>query len=132
MGEDATVTLYRPVGSEELALIERSGFAAFPPRLPEQPIFYPVTNEGYASQIARNWNTKAGDGVGYVTRFSVRADLLKAYEKRVVGGREHEEYWIPAEDLDAFNRNIVGPIEVVAQYTAADRKAARNGERQNA
>jgi hypothetical protein len=47
MGE--TTTLYRPVGSEELALIRESGFGRFPPRLPEQPIFYPVLNEEYAT-----------------------------------------------------------------------------------
>jgi hypothetical protein len=26
------------------------------------------------------------------------------------------EYWIPAEDLPEFNANIVGRIEVVAEY----------------
>jgi len=30
---------------------------AFPPRLPEQPIFYPVTNEKYAAEIASKWST---------------------------------------------------------------------------
>ena len=132
MNEDVTLTLYRPVGSNELALIEQSGFAAFPPRLPEQPIFYPVVNEEYAAQIARDWNTKSGDGVGYVTRFSVRADYLSRYERQIVGGRTHEEYWIPAEDLDEFNRNIVGRIDVTAKFTAADRDAFRPGERKNA
>ena len=33
--------LYRPVGEQELALIRESKYTAFPPRLPEQPIFYP-------------------------------------------------------------------------------------------
>jgi len=28
-----------------LALVEASGWLAWPPRLPEQPIFYPVLNE---------------------------------------------------------------------------------------
>lgn len=28
----------------------------FPPRLLDQPFFYPVLNEEYASQIARKWN----------------------------------------------------------------------------
>ncbi|MCW5960282.1 MAG: hypothetical protein KIS76_08975 [Pyrinomonadaceae bacterium] len=49
-----TITLFRPVGKNELALIEESDFTAFPPRLPEQPIFYPVLNENYAIQIARD------------------------------------------------------------------------------
>ncbi len=43
-----TVTLYRPVGPEERELIRQSGFTAFPPRLPDQPIFYPVLTEDYA------------------------------------------------------------------------------------
>ena len=113
----ATITLYRPVGSQELTLIEAADFQAFPPRLPEQPIFYPVTNEAYAAQIARDWNARHNDDRrGYVTRFAVSADFLAAYERKVVGGREHEEYWIPAEDLPAFNNAIQGPIEVVARF----------------
>jgi hypothetical protein len=112
-----TITLYRPTGKSELDLIEASGFTAFPPRLPEQPIFYPVTNEGYAAQIARDWNAKHNaDKVGYVTRFEVRKEFLAGYETKIVGGREHEEYWIPAEDLEEFNRNIVGKIEVIAEF----------------
>ena len=115
-----TITLYRPVGPEELALIEASGFRAFPPRLPEQPIFYPVTNEAYAIQIARDWNTKNG-GIGYVTRFQVAAVHLERYERKIVGGRVHEEYWIPAEELDAFNAAIVREIEIIHTFTEADR-----------
>jgi hypothetical protein len=38
------------------------------------------------------------------------------FEVHTVGGREHREYWIPAEDLEAFNANIVGEIEVIAEY----------------
>jgi hypothetical protein len=47
MQEDVTI-LWRPVGPAELRLIEQSGMKAFPPRLPDQPIFYPVTTEDYA------------------------------------------------------------------------------------
>lgn len=54
-----TVTLFRPVGPKELELIKASGWRAFPPRLPDQPIFYPVTNHAYASQIAREVVTDA-------------------------------------------------------------------------
>ncbi len=112
-----TATLYRPVGTKELALVEQSGFTKFPPRLPEQPIFYPVTNEEYAAQIARDWNAKYNeDKIGYVTKFEVRKEFLDKYETKVVGGATHEEYWIPAEDLQEFNRNIVGKIEVIAEF----------------
>lgn len=112
-----TITLYRPIGTKELALIEASDFSAFPPRLPEQPIFYPVCNEEYAAQIARDWNAKYNDDkIGYVTRFAVRKDFLDHYEVKVVGGATHEEYWIPAENLEEFNRNIVGKIEVIGEF----------------
>ncbi|MGI8640902.1 MAG: hypothetical protein ACR2MG_13280 [Pyrinomonadaceae bacterium] len=115
--KDETITLFRPVGAKELALIEASNFAAFPPRLPEQPIYYPVLNEEYATQIARDWNTKYNeDKIGYVTKFKIRKDFLVNYEVKIVGSGTHEEYWIPAEDLEEFNRNIVGKIEVIAEF----------------
>ncbi|ABC33613.1 conserved hypothetical protein [Hahella chejuensis KCTC 2396] len=110
-----TVTLFRPTGPNELALVEESGFKRWPPRLSEQPIFYPVCNEDYARQIARDWNVK-DSGVGYVTRFAVDADYLSRFDVKVVGGREHAEYWIPAEQLEEFNDHIIGGIEVIATY----------------
>ena len=110
------VTLWRPVGPAELALIEASGMTGFPPRLPEQPIFYPVTTEDYAVKIARDWNAPA-DGTGYVTRFDVRSDFLAQYAVQEAGGRAHREYWIPADDLPAFNAAIVGRIEVVKTFS---------------
>ena len=118
MTDQGTVTLFRPVSPKELALIEESGNRAFPPRLPEQPIFYPVLNEENAAQIARDWNSRS-PSTGYrcyVTRFRVRADFLDRYEIQTVGSRLHQEYWIPAEDLAELNRNIVGVIEIVAEY----------------
>jgi hypothetical protein len=114
------MTFWRPVGPEELELIRAAGMRAFPPRLPEQPIFYPVTTEAYAIKIARDWNVRAS-GSGYVTRFAVRRDFLDRYEIQTAGGSAHQEYWIPAEELDAFNKAIVGEIEVVAEYRGDDR-----------
>jgi len=110
-----TVTLWRPTGPKELALVEAAGWRAWPPRLPDQPIFYPVLNEEYATKIARDWNVKAS-GVGYVTRFEVEKAFLDRYEVQQAGGQTVLEYWIPAEDLEEFNRHIVGTIEVVAEY----------------
>ncbi|MCX2722817.1 ADP-ribosylation/crystallin J1 [Roseibium salinum] len=115
-----TVTLYRPVVLEELKLIEESGWRRFPPRLPEQPIFYPVTNEGYAVQIARDWNTKTGSRHGYVTKFEIDAAYAAGFDRRIVGGREHEELWVPADELEEFNLKIVGPITVTQQFTPAE------------
>ena len=114
---DKTVTLYRPIGQAELDLIRESGFRRFPPRLPEQPFFYPVLTEAYAAQIAREWNTKdeRSGFVGYVLRFRVNRDLLNDYEIRTAGSSDHREYWIPASDLEQFNQNIVGAIDLGIQ-----------------
>ena len=107
--------LYRPVGPEELALIEQLGWKKFPPRLPEQPIFYPVMNEEYAIQIARDWNVPAS-GSGFVTKFAVRTEYVSKFEVQNVGGEIHNELWVPAEELDEFNNNIVGQIEVTKGF----------------
>ena len=120
MPDDLT-TLYRPVGQAELDLIRASGFRAFPPRLSGQPLFYPVLSERYATQIARDWNTKDADSgfSGYVLRFQVRTAFLNAYEIHTVGSAEHREYWIPAEDLGRFNDSIDGMIEIVSEFHGA-------------
>jgi len=121
MSGQNVVTLFRPTGERELALVRDSGWREFPPRLPDQPIFYPVLNEMYATQIARDWNTKDG-GTGYVLRFQVDARFLARYVVQTAGASVHREYWIPADELEEFNRHLVGPIEVIGVYTAADAK----------
>lgn len=110
-----TVTLWRPTGLEELALVEASGWRAWPPRLRDQPIFYPVLNVEYATKIARDWNVNSS-GAGFVTKFQVRKDFLDRYEIQQAGGRSILEYWIPADDLPELNANIVGTIQVVAEF----------------
>lgn len=110
-----TTTLYRPVGPQELALIAESGWRKFPPRLPDQPIFYPVLAEEYAVQIARDWNVLAS-GAGYVTRFRVRSAFLERYPAQTVGGSMHRELWVPAEELEEFNSEIVDLIELIAEF----------------
>jgi hypothetical protein len=116
-----TITLFRPVGVGELELIRASAMREFPPRLPAQPIFYPVLTEEYATEIARDWNTRdaASGHAGFVTRFAVRAEFLAQFEVQTVGAARHQEYWIPAERLPELNRNIVGLIEVVAEFRGA-------------
>ena len=115
---EQVMMLFRPVGQAEFELIRTSGFSRFPPRLPQQPIFYPVLNEQYATQIARDWNTKDESSrfVGYVLRFKVRTDFLDDYQIHTVGTSDHQEYWIPAGDLEKFNASIVGVIEVIAEF----------------
>ena len=115
MQELNLTVLYRPVGPQELELIKQSDWTKFPPRLPEQPIFYPVMNEEYAIQIARDWNVPAS-GSGFVTKFSVRTEYIQKFEIQNVGGEIHNELWIPAEELEEFNSNIVGQIEVTREF----------------
>lgn len=110
--EGETVTLWRPTGPAELALVEASGWREWHPRLPGQPIFYPFLDEEYAAKIARDWNVK-DSGAGYVTRFKVLRPFLDQYEVHQAGGKTILEHWIPAEDLKA---SIVGIIEVTAEY----------------
>jgi hypothetical protein len=112
---DETVILYRPTGPKELELVVASGYRRWPPRLPEQPIFYPVTNEEYAREISIQWNLPSS-GVGFVARFSVKKDFMDRYQVHKVGGQNHTEWWIPAEDLEELNNNIVGLIEIVGEY----------------
>lgn len=114
--KNETTTLYRPVGPKELELIAASGYREFPPRLPGQPIFYPVLNEEYARQIARDWNVPAS-GSGYVIRFALRKSFADQYSLKTVGTSVHQELWIPAEKLPELNRNLVGRLEVIARFT---------------
>ncbi len=114
-------TLYRPVGQKEFDLIAGGGYRAFPPRLPEQPIFYPVLNREYAEQIARDWNARdeASGFAGFVMEFDVDNDYLRGFDVRKVGGKAHLEYWIPAEQLEEFNRHIVGPIRCAGIFRSS-------------
>lgn len=112
---DEVVTMYRPVGPVELQLVRDSGNTLWPPRLPDQSIFYPETNQKYAAEIAQQWNVR-DSGYGAVTRFAVRREFIGRYEVQQVGASHHTEWWIPAEDIDELNRNIVGPIEVIEEF----------------
>ena len=109
--------LYRPVGEAELKLIADSGYRAFPPRLPDQPIFYPVLNERYAAEIAEKWNVRYNsEHKGYITRFEVDDDFCGKYQVQTVGKSYHQELWVPAEELEEFNSHIIGNIEVIKEY----------------
>ncbi|MDX2065774.1 MAG: four helix bundle protein [Fimbriimonadaceae bacterium] len=108
-----SVLMYRPVGPAELAALADLNYEGWPPRLPEQPIFYPVTNARYAREISEKWNVK-GYGQGYVTRFRVRKEFADQFPVECVGESHHTEWWIPAEAIDELNQNLVGKIEVIA------------------
>ncbi|KAA0941109.1 hypothetical protein [Streptomyces apricus] len=111
----ATTTLWRPTGPVELDLVRELDWRAWPPRLPEQPIFYLVLDEDYAIKIARDWNVKH-DGAGFVTRFEIETAFVSRYPVRQAGGRTILELWVPAEELDDFNAHIVGVIQVVHEF----------------
>ena len=117
-----TKTHFRPVGLREAELILAADCKAFPPRLPTQPIFYPVLNFAYAEQIARDWNTrdKLSGYAGFVTRFAVARPYVDQFDEHQVGASKHRELWVPAEELDAFNRHIIGQIEFVAAFYGDD------------
>lgn len=124
----ATKTLYRPVGLKEMALILEADSEAFPPRLPDQPIFYPVLNREYADQIASDWNTKdkVSGFAGFVTQFTLEADYLARFEEHVVGNSTHRELWVPADDLEEFNQHIQGKIVIVAAHYGNQYQGAKH------
>jgi hypothetical protein len=55
-------------------------------------------------------------GVGYVTKFAVRRSFIERYGIQQVGAVHHTEWWVPAEELEQLNDNIVGSIEVIGEY----------------
>lgn len=121
--------LYRPVGVAELHLIAEAEYKAFPPRLFHQPIFYPVLNEEYAIQIAHDWNTTdpASGYAGFVTRFEIPDDYTAQFPVQVVGGRTHQELWVPAEELETFNQQIIGQIQVIHAFYGTSYQSDRQG-----
>lgn len=113
--------LYRPIGVGEYKLIKESGYTAFPPRLEWQPIFYPVTNQKYAEQIAHDWNTQDefSGYCGLVTAFTLKTSYLEKFPIQNVGGIGHDELWVPAEELSTFNDEIINKIEIVNAFFGA-------------
>ncbi|PIF43846.1 hypothetical protein CLU96_0762 [Chryseobacterium sp. 52] len=128
-----TTTLYRPVGEKEMILILESGCKKFPPRLDWQPIFYTVLDESYASEIAEKWNTRdeAGNYLGFVTRFEVKQEVVDQYPAQNVGARNHNELWVPSEELEVFNKAIAGTIEVIKVFIGDNFKETGNSEIKN-
>ncbi|WP_292008266.1 ADP-ribosylation/crystallin J1 [Chryseobacterium sp.] len=128
-----TKTLYRPVGEKEMILIIESGYKRFPPRLEWQPIFYPVLNEEYASEIAEKWNTRDGFGnyLGFVTQFEVSEEIYNQYPAQNVGARNHNELWVPSEKLEIFNEAIIGDIKVIKIYVGDHFKRSESPEIEN-
>lgn len=116
-----------------MILIIESNYKKFPPRLEWQPIFYPVLDEDYTSEIAEKWNTrdKAGNYLGFVTEFEVLEDEVNQYPAQNVGARNHNELWIPSEKLEAFSQAIVGNIKVIKVFVGNDFKKTENADVEN-
>jgi hypothetical protein len=53
-----------------------------------------------------------------VLRFRIQSEFLNAFPIRTVGSAVHQEYWIPAAELEAFNDHIDGLIEPIARFMA--------------
>ena len=107
-------TLYRPTGPNELALIVDSGMKRFPPRLFWQPIFYPVLNVEYASEIAARWNRgeEDSDDAGFVMAFEIPEKYFQQFQVQTVGLDHHQELWVPDHQLSEFNDQIVDGIRL--------------------
>jgi hypothetical protein len=99
-----TITLYQPVGLEEIQAIKASEWTALPPHDIEQPIFRPVTSEVLAAKLARDWNAAHTTyRRGYVVRFEVLKGFLDAYETKVSGILD------PVRGSSAAERGHSGP-----------------------
>lgn len=123
-------TLYRPIGLKELQLIIDSGYKKFPPRLTWQPIFYPVLNQAYAEQIALEWNTndEFSGYCGIVTAFTLSTVYLQQFPIQNVGAKIHEELWVPSEELEAFNNQIIGDIEIIKVFVSKQFDGSKTDE----
>lgn len=112
--------LYRPVGLYEMEKILDSGGNCFPPRMKEQPFFYPVITYDYACKIAREWNAKdtSSGNVGYVTEFIIDDSFIKRknYKMHCVGSKVDLEFWVPSNELEEFNEYIIGKIKIVKSF----------------
>ena len=110
-----------------MKLIRDTNCYAFPPRLPEQPIFYPVLSEEYAVQIARDWNAKdPNTKVGFVTRLHVNSDYLSQFEVHTVGSVIHKEYWIPAKNCQTSMPILLGRSKASPSSTPNKKRPAVN------
>lgn len=121
-------TLFRPVSIRELELIADSNWMAFPTRLDWQPIFYPVLNQAYAEQIAKEWNTQdeLSGYCGIVTEFAIDKDYFNQFDVKNVGGAIHNELWVPSEELANFNLHIIGKVKVVNVFFGTNFKLSEN------
>jgi hypothetical protein len=56
-------------------------------------------------------------------RFEIDAAFAARYPVQTAGARRHQELWVPSEELEEFNRHIVGRIEVIAEFRSGEATA---------
>lgn len=44
-------------------------------------------------------------------------EYIAKFDVQTVGSHYHQEFWIPAEDIEEFNKNITGKIETIHEFT---------------
>ena len=123
--KDETHNIISARWEKELELVKKSAFKRFPPRLEWQPIFYPVMNKEYAEQIAKQWNTEDefSGYAGHVLSFDLPEAFIQKYPVQNVGGEIHNELWVPANELEEFNNNIIGIIRIECSFYGEKNKS---------
>jgi hypothetical protein len=111
--------LYKPLSPTQLAAVIRANWLSFSPDTPGQKIFYPKLHLDYAEKIARQWDA-IEYSVGFVVRFIVPSTFINRYDLQSVGYDEHSEYKVPIDELELFNHQIMGKIELVSAFTSDD------------
>ncbi|WP_163832084.1 hypothetical protein [Spartinivicinus ruber] len=110
-----TTALFRPIGPEQFEALKNLGFSQIPSHVFGQKFFYPLLHESFAKQIAQEWYLPK-HGQAYVIRLEIASSYLEQFEVKRIGGPEHTEYRIPIEEQTNFSRELVGNIEIVAEY----------------
>ena len=87
-------------------------------------------NFEYAAQIAGYLTRDPVSGyIGFVTKFEIDDEFAARYPVQTVGdNRVRNELWVPAEELDEFNRHIIGRIVVEASFVGANYQGCINPE----
>ncbi|MCX4027823.1 hypothetical protein H0A36_23735 [Endozoicomonas sp. SM1973] len=110
-----TTALFRPIGPDQFEALKKLEFSQIPSHVFGQKFFYPQLHESFAKQIAKEWYLPK-HGHAYVIRLEIACSYLEQFEVKRIGGPEHTEYRIPIEEKANFSRELVGKIEVIAEY----------------
>jgi hypothetical protein len=129
---DLTV-LFRPVGQREYERIEAASSQRFPPRPPEQPFFYPVTNEAYATRIAHGDPPGVLDPLGRdggIQRQHLGVDRVdrlfpEVREWRRIAKNEHRSAEAGCSSLFSASKKVKTNIVIVFEAAGSARASKR-------